>query len=151
MPPPLLTEGHGLTLLGMSVAPDWSSSLTTSWCPFSLAIPRAVSPTWGGEIATYFYRHYYNNPLMTGTLYTTGHYYPGKPQNAQYSGAKPMASFEIKNWSSSLQTSPKPTVDEVKNCNRHWSVRYYLCFFQDHNIHFHAGNWMSRCCAVCFA
>ena len=23
------------------------------------------------------------------------------------------------------------------------------CFFQDHNIHSHAGNWMSRCCAVC--
>ena len=27
----------------------------------------------------------------------------------------------------------------------------HLCFFQDYNVHFHAGNWMSRCCAVCFA
>ena len=26
-----------------------------------------------------------------------------------------------------------------------------LCFFQDHNITYFAGNWMSRCCAVCFA
>ena len=25
------------------------------------------------------------------------------------------------------------------------------CFFQDNNIHFHTGNWMSRCYAVCFA
>ena len=24
----------------------------------------------------------------------------------------------------------------------------HLCFY---NVHFHAGNWMSRCCAVCFA
>ena len=27
----------------------------------------------------------------------------------------------------------------------------HLCFFQDHNITYFAGNWMSRCCAVCFA
>ena len=27
----------------------------------------------------------------------------------------------------------------------------HLCFFQDYNVHFHAGNWMSRCCAVYFA
>ena len=24
-------------------------------------------------------------------------------------------------------------------------------FFQDHNVTYFAGNWMSRCCAVCFA
>ena len=27
----------------------------------------------------------------------------------------------------------------------------HLCFFQYYNVHFHAGNWISRCCVVLFA
>ena len=27
----------------------------------------------------------------------------------------------------------------------------HLCFFQDHNVHFHAGNWMSNVDVVLFA
>ena len=64
---------------------------------------------------------------------------------------KPPKKNEWKNHFYEMKGDVGMSLHEKERNKKMPTPSLHLCFFQDYNVHFHAGNWMSRCCAVCFA